>query len=254
MPSETAKTDGPQSHQICGVFFDDVCPATLLKKIMEGTTDPFWYITTPNVDHLVRIQDNRRLLKLYENSSVTICDSRILRLFYFLIYGRLIRILPGSDLTASLFERLRSGISKNIVIVGGESEQVETLISDYDLHAVIHKNPPYGFVKSVAEIKSIVRWVERQKPSIIFLAVGSPQQEVIAYLLRRRNKARGVGLCVGASIDFLTGKERRAPKLMQKAYLEWLYRLLQNPRRMAHRYLVSGPRIIGILLRDRLLS
>ena len=251
MPSETAKLGSSQSHQICGVSFDDVCPATLIKKIMEGTTDPFWYITTPNVDHLVRLQDNKRLQKLHENSSVTICDSRILRLLYFLIYGRLIRIFPGSDLTATLFEKLKSGISRNIVIVGGGNEQVERLISDYNLHAVVHRNPPYGFVKSVAEIKAIVRWVERQKPSIIFLAVGSPQQEIIAYLLRRRNKTRGVGLCVGASIDFLTGKERRAPKLMQKAYLEWLYRLLQNPRRMAHRYLVSGPRIIGILLRDR---
>ena len=78
MPSETAKLGSPQSHQICGVLFDDVCPATLIKKIIEGTTDPFWYITTPNVDHLVRLQDNNRLLKLYENLSVTICDSRIL--------------------------------------------------------------------------------------------------------------------------------------------------------------------------------
>ena len=251
MPSETAKLGRPQSHHICGVSFDDVSSATLIKKIIEGTTDPFWYITTPNVDHLVRLQDNKRLLKLHENSSVTICDSRILRLLYFLIYGRLIRILRGSDLTASLFEGLKSGISRNIVIVGGESEQVERLISDYDLHTVVHRNPPYGFVKSVAEIKSIVRWVEHQKPSIIFVAVGSPQQEVVAYLLRRRKKARGVGLCAGASIDFLTGKEQRAPILLRKAHLEWLYRSVRNPRRMARRYLVNGPRIIGILLRDR---
>lgn len=59
--------------------------------------------------------------------------------------------------------------------------------------------------------------------------------------------ARGLTLCCGASINFLTGVERRAPQWMQRLSLEWLYRLLQNPRRLARRYLVRGPQIVRLL-------
>jgi hypothetical protein len=60
-----------------------------------------------------------------------------------------------------------------------------------------------------------------------------------------------VGLCVGASLDFLGGKARRAPLWMQRARLEWLHRLLREPRRMWHRYLVEGPKILLLWQRWR---
>jgi hypothetical protein len=54
-------------------------------------------------------------------------------------------------------------------------------------------------------------------------------------------------LCIGASINFLTGDERRAPRWMQRCCIEWAHRLMLSPRRMAHRYLVRGPRVFGLL-------
>ena len=62
-----------------------------------------------------------------------------------------------------------------------------------------------------------------------------------------RGIARGLTLCIGASINFLTGDERRAPVWMQQSGMEWLYRLMQAPGRMAKRYLVRGPRVFGLL-------
>jgi UDP-N-acetyl-D-mannosaminuronic acid transferase (WecB/TagA/CpsF family) len=79
------------------------------------------------------------------------------------------------------------------------------------------------------------------------LAVGAPQQELIAQSLKSRGTARGLAFCVGASVDFLTGVERRAPLVMRKLGMEWLFRLLQNPRRLARRYLVRGPRLFALL-------
>ena len=58
--------------------------------------------------------------------------------------------------------------------------------------------------------------------------------------------AKGLGLCVGASLDFLAGKVKRAPAWMQKTRLEWLYRLASEPKRMWKRYLVEGPKIFII--------
>jgi UDP-N-acetyl-D-mannosaminuronic acid transferase (WecB/TagA/CpsF family) len=58
-----------------------------------------------------------------------------------------------------------------------------------------------------------------------------------------------LALCIGASINFLTGSERRAPRWMQLIGFEWLYRLMNDPRRLAKRYLVRGPRIFLLLPR-----
>jgi N-acetylglucosaminyldiphosphoundecaprenol N-acetyl-beta-D-mannosaminyltransferase len=74
-----------------------------------------------------------------------------------------------------------------------------------------------------------------------------PQQEILANHIANHPSARGVGLCVGASIDFLTGKQRRAPVWVQKAGFEWLHRLLSDPRRLARRYLIECPRIFYLI-------
>ena len=68
---------------------------------------------------------------------------------------------------------------------------------------------------------------------------------------RQAGGAVGVGLCIGASLDFLTGRKARAPLWMRKASLEWLHRLLSEPRRLWRRYLVEGPRIFVLTMRWR---
>jgi exopolysaccharide biosynthesis WecB/TagA/CpsF family protein len=78
-----------------------------------------------------------------------------------------------------------------------------------------------------------------------------PQQEILAGHIADQPQARGVGLCIGASIDFLTGQQRRAPVWVQKAGLEWLYRLLSDPRRLASRYLIECPRIFFLICLKR---
>jgi hypothetical protein len=80
-----------------------------------------------------------------------------------------------------------------------------------------------------------------------FLAIGSPQQEMIAAKLKERGVVRGLALCIGAAVNYLTGIEKRVPNWMQQLGWEWFYRLVQNPRRLARRYLVRGPLIFPLL-------
>jgi exopolysaccharide biosynthesis WecB/TagA/CpsF family protein len=104
-----------------------------------------------------------------------------------------------------------------------------------------------GFIKSGAEVTKCVDFVVNTQAPLVFLAVGMPQQEFLAQHIANHPQARGVGLCIGASIDFLTGSQRRAPLWVQKAGLEWLHRLLSNPRRLASRYLIECPRIFYLI-------
>lgn len=69
---------------------------------------------------------------------------------------------------------------------------------------------------------------------------------MLAKAVLDRGDAVGVGLCVGAALDFLVGRVQRAPRWMQAARLEWLHRLMKEPNRLAQRYLIEGPKILAI--------
>src|SRR5206468_13039467 len=75
------------------------------------------------------------------------------------------------------------------------------------------------------------------------------QQEMIAHEAGALSGASGVSLCVGAGLEFLTGDQKRAPRLIQRLGLEWAHRLATNPRRLARRYLIEGPAIFPIYVR-----
>jgi exopolysaccharide biosynthesis WecB/TagA/CpsF family protein len=86
-----------------------------------------------------------------------------------------------------------------------------------------------------------------QQPSrFTFICVGAPQQELIAYAMTQHGEARGVALCVGAALDFLSGRVKRAPTWMREAGLEWAHRLIAEPTRMWKRYLVTGPKVFSL--------
>jgi exopolysaccharide biosynthesis WecB/TagA/CpsF family protein len=127
-------------------------------------------------------------------------------------------------------------------------EQARELAHRYGLRSIKHIEPPMGFIKDPEALDACLRFIEAQSPfRFCFLALGCPQQEVVARMLRARGIARGLTLCIGASINYLTKVERRAPRWMQHAGMEWLFRLLQDPRRLARRYLIRGPRIFALL-------
>jgi exopolysaccharide biosynthesis WecB/TagA/CpsF family protein len=135
-----------------------------------------------------------------------------------------------------------------IVLIGSSAQQAQRLVQIYGLQDLRQYSPPMGFIHDRQAVERTLEFVEAQSPfRFCFIGVGSPQQELLAHELKQRGRARGLALCIGASINFLTGTERRAPRWMQITNLEWLYRLLQDPRRLAQRYLVRGPRIFGLL-------
>ena len=213
--------------------------------------DRYGFVVTPNVDHLIRYHEDAAFRELYRAANYVLLDSRFAARLVRILKGVRLPVCTGADLTLALLSRTVKP-SDRIVMIGGTVAQAEQIAARYRLQHLQHHNPPMGFIKSPDAVERCANFIERASPfRFCFLAVGSPQQEVVARLLRTRGIARGLALCVGASLNFITGTEKRAPLWMQQLALEWLYRLLQNPRRMAHRYLVRGPRIFGHLRRAR---
>lgn len=209
---------------------------------------PFAYVVTPNVDHIVRLQYLRSdLWPAYRRAWLTLCDSRILGKLAAHI-GLTLPVTPGSDLTTDLFEKAIDA-DDPVAILGGSAEAVTDLCNRYGLRHVTHYNPPMGFVHNPDEVRHAAEFLVDAHARYSFLAVGSPQQEVVAYQVARLGGATGIGFCIGASLDFLTNRQVRAPRVMQRLAMEWLFRLMANPSRMWRRYLVEGPLILRVYSR-----
>jgi exopolysaccharide biosynthesis WecB/TagA/CpsF family protein len=215
-------------------------------------TSRFGYVVTPNVDHLVRLHEDDRFRSAYADASYVLLDSRFAAHLLRLARGIRLPVCTGSDLTAAVFHRVLQADDR-VVVIGSAAEQASTLRERFGLRDLRHHNPPMGFIRDEAAVEACLQFIEAASPfRFCLIAVGTPQGELLAQRLRERGGARGLTLCIGASIDFLTGAQRRAPAWMQRVGLEWLYRLARNPRRLARRYLVRSPRFLAYQLRARI--
>ena len=233
--------------QTCIHQLDDFELEGFLPVATRFGSSRFGFVVTPNVDHLIRCHEDADFRSRYGSADFALLDSRFAARLVRLLKGVRLPVCTGSDLTEALFRRVIAPQDR-IVLIGGTLEQAAQIASLFGLRNVRHLNPPMGFIMKLEVLEECLQFIEQASPfRFCFLAVGSPQQEMLAALLRQRGSARGLALCVGASLNFLTGKERRAPRWMQRLSLEWLYRLAQDPRRLWARYLVRGPRIFGHL-------
>jgi exopolysaccharide biosynthesis WecB/TagA/CpsF family protein len=229
------------------VEIDDYDLKDALQQVSDFGTEKFGYAVTPNVDHILRYYYDQSFRDLYAQASYVFLDSRFLAHTLGWVKQQALQVCPGSDLTAFVLSSVIQP-SDTAVLVGATAAQAQFIRQRYGLKELHHIDPPMNFIRDPKAVETCLQQIEAIGSfRFCFLAVGSPQQEVLAQQLKARGKVRGLALCVGASIDFLTGIEQRAPGWMQKAGFEWLYRLTQNPRRLWRRYLVRGPRIFLLL-------
>lgn len=210
----------------------------------------FAYLTTPNVDHVVRLHsmDEERVRIAYEDADWCTCDSRILAALAAMRDIHL-PVVTGSDLTAALIgTAIRPG--DKVALVGGQASTVAALAAMLPGVDLVHHQPPMGLMDNPAAIDAAAAFIAEAKARFTFIAVGSPQQELIAHAVKQRGDATGIGLCIGASIEFVVGEKRRAPRLLQRLKLEWAFRLFSDPVRLWRRYLLTGPRIFLIARAD----
>lgn len=218
-------------------------------EILAGSQS-FSFIVTANVDHVLRLHPTEssrasaQFLDAYSAARMRLCDSRILKSLAGL-KGVDLNVVTGSDLTALLF-RSRFRENHTVAIVGGDAAMITELAAKFSGPRFVQHVPPMGVLQKQQAIRDIVEFVSAAQADFVFFAIGAPQSEIVAHACLRSGKCRGVGLCIGASIEFLLDRKSRAPVWMQRLSLEWAYRLFKEPRRLSRRYLVTGPRIFWL--------
>ncbi|MES2716500.1 MAG: WecB/TagA/CpsF family glycosyltransferase [Pseudomonadota bacterium] len=214
-------------------------------------------VVTPNVDHIVQLSENEAFRAVYRDALFVLADGAPV-----VAFSRLRRHtrLPARVTGADLFPRLcaeAASTGLRVALVGGNPGVAELAAKRLcaahpGLQITGTYSPPFGFEHDAAECSRIVGMVNAWRPDMLFLGLGAPKQELWAHQHAARLEA-GPILCVGAAFDFVAGTVQRAPTWMRHAGLEWFWRLVSEPRRLAHRYLVRDVRFIPLAVRDLLL-
>lgn len=238
-----------QRRHFLGAPFDYLSEQSVIELIARSeTSNAFRYLVTPNVDHVVRLKRDRELYKYYEAAWMSLCDSRPITGLALLRSSRL-PLVTGSDLTALLFSSvIRDG--DLITLIAANEDIFHAMEAAYPtvrFRAII---PPQGVLNNRTALDACIDFVVQEESRFVFIAIGSPQSEKIAYELSLHPKARGIGLCIGASLEFLVGTKKRAPRWMQRSSLEWLHRLALDPRRMWRRYVGAVIPLSGLFFQE----
>jgi N-acetylglucosaminyldiphosphoundecaprenol N-acetyl-beta-D-mannosaminyltransferase len=233
-----------------GLSFLDSEAASIAERLAQRPQDaPFAYLVTPNADHFVRLRRSPNLYPLYERAEWRCLDSMAVAHGARLFGLRAPQVATGADILATILDRhLRPG--DRVTIIGLDPAGVAVLRTLLPMVEVAHHQPPQHLGQEPLAFARAVGFALANPARFTLLAVGSPVQERLAAAIQAGG-ATGIGLCVGAALDFWTGRTPRAPIWLRRLGLEWLFRLWREPRRLARRYLIDDWMVLRLLLAAR---
>ena len=211
------------------------------------------YVVTPNVHHAALLGQHEPLRRAYADAGLVLADGMPLVVAARLFHRRLPERVAGSDLVPALFEHYR-GRPLRVYLLGAAegvadraAEKIRVRWPEVEVTGTL--SPPLGFENDPAQNEAILHSVAAARPDVLVLGLGAPKQETWVHEHRGQLQVPAT-LCVGATIDFLAGNKRRAPRWMQRCGLEWLHRLATEPRRLAWRYLCDAGSLVVLLWRE----
>jgi N-acetylglucosaminyldiphosphoundecaprenol N-acetyl-beta-D-mannosaminyltransferase len=208
-------------------------------------------VVTPNVDHVVIAERHAEFREAYAAAALSLADG-VPILWAARLLGRpLPEKVSGSDLVLPLAERAAARRWR-VYLLGagpGVAEEAAGLLRRRLGVDVVGTDAPLVRLDGEPDQSAVaLERIRAARPDLLLLALGAPKQEVWAHR-HRRALGSTVVVGVGASLDFIAGRARRAPRWMSRAGLEWLYRLAREPRRLWRRYLVDDPRFAVVVWR-----
>lgn len=199
-------------------------------------------IVTANVDQCIDLGRNSVLWAAYKEASLRTLDGMPLVWLAKSIGAKRVVRQTGADMLLKCAEA-SSRRGWRVVILGGEPGAndlaVANLRRDFATAEIRGLHLPFSEDFQTPEVRSAVATLASLRPDIVFLCLGSPKQEDF-FMKLQRVLPPAVYIGAGAAVDFASGGKSRAPKVVQKLGLEWTWRLAQEPRRLARRYLIKG--------------
>lgn len=195
-------------------------------------------LATLNLDHLTKLRIAGPFRAAYDAQDLVTADGNPI-VWCSRLAGQPVELLPGSDMILPIC-RIAAEMAVPLGLVGSTDESLAGAAGALEaqvpgLRVVAKVAPPMGFDPAGPAADKILQGLSEAGVRLCFLALGAPKQEILA--ARGRQIAPEIGFAsIGAGLDFLSGQQTRAPVWVRRLALEWLWRLLGSPRRMAARY------------------
>lgn len=246
----TGETASPApAVRFAGLRFHPVDVDEALRILTERPVgETFSAFVTPNAEHVLLRRKDAEFAACGDTCLLSSNDSRIL-LAAARLGGLDLKFAPGAHVVDRLFKD-HIDPDTAISVIGGTPEVIEALRVQFGLTRLFHHNPPMGFINMPEAVAEAVAFVVANPAQYVMVAMGPPQSEKFCQRVIAAGGATGIGLCIGSSINVLTGHSQAAPDWVEGSGTVWLYRLMREPRRLWKRYLVRGMQGLAIALVD----
>lgn len=221
-------------------------------KSKKGNLLAGHYICVSNVHTTVTAYENRAYMEIQNNSLMAIPDGGPLSSIGRKQGYQNMNRTTGPNLMEEIFKQ---SVEKGYrhYFYGSTEETLEKMSRNLNkcypgIQIVGMYSPPFRPLDS-KEDKEVIKNINETNPHFIWVGLGAPKQEI--WMASHHGKVKGVMIGVGAGFDYIADNIKRAPVWMQKCNMEWFYRLLQEPKRLFKRYLVTNTKFIYYLIKHR---
>lgn len=207
-------------------------------------------VATLNLDHVRKLRSDPAFRAAYTAQSHVTADGNPI-VWLERLAGREAELVPGSELVLPL-ARIAAELDCPVALVGSTPASLDGAANTLEnavpgLRVVARVAPQMGFDPVSQEAADIVETLRATGARLCLVALGAPKQERFAAFARARMPEAGFA-CVGAGLDFLSGAQIRAPRVIRSMALEWLWRLGTNPMRLSRRYASCAMLLPGLAM------
>lgn len=206
---------------------------------------------------LVKMQRDQDFYQCCMKGEFVVNDSQIIRQASKFLGTPIVETIQGSDFFPLFYTYHKLNEKVTIFLLGAMpgigKKAMENINKKVDRTMVVGcYSPPFGFENDSQECTKIIDLINHSKATVLAVGLGAPKQE--KWVVKYRSQFTHVSriLCIGATIDFEAGTIKKAPKIVKKLGLEWLFRLIIEPRRLWKRYLIDDPKFFWLILLQKL--
>jgi N-acetylglucosaminyldiphosphoundecaprenol N-acetyl-beta-D-mannosaminyltransferase len=227
--------------------------ADLALSTRRDGADGVGLVVTPNIEHIARLRQSPALMQAYHNAVLTVCDGWPVQR-YARLCGLPVDRVTGCEIAEALMGAEAYAPWQRIFLVL-DSAETETAVRAWaDQRGLASRVatviPPFGFESDDRYCQEMAGQIHAHGTTLLLMAVGAPRSEI--FVDRYRSLLPPCwAFCVGQAVKIALGLVERAPGFWQTAGLEWLWRVRQEPKRLARRYLVSSVGFALAVLEDR---
>jgi N-acetylglucosaminyldiphosphoundecaprenol N-acetyl-beta-D-mannosaminyltransferase len=209
------------------------------------------YVCLANVHMTIEAYRDLNFSEIVNNADIITPDGMPIAKAMKLLYGIQQDRVAGMDLLPDLLKKAEEE-NLGVFFYGGTNEMLkktkEHVQKTYpNIRKQSYYSPPFRSLTSEEEI-SVIQQINNSESHIVFVALGCPKQE--KWMATMKGKINACMLGIGGALPVMIGMQKRAPQWMQKLSLEWLYRLIQEPKRLFKRYFLTNNLFIYLIIKD----